>query len=161
MKALSHPVRSLIFTWVVMTGLTCAWGATTYDTTVLEERSNVWTRIRGSAVLDAGMGLAFDNAGYVYAAGYTEGAFDGQTNAGLQDLCLTKYAADGTLAWTRIWGSTNDDFGGKTALDRSGNVYVAGATRGSFDGQTNAQLGTPDFCLSKYTAAGVREWTRI
>jgi hypothetical protein len=67
-------------------------------------------------------------------------------------------------AWTRIWGSAqNDAAHGEPctmlAGDRAGNIYVAGHTEGSFDGQP--LIGAPDVFLSKFTADGVRVWTRI
>jgi hypothetical protein len=130
-----------------------------HDTTVLEERSNLWTRIWGSVLGDYGEGVAVDGAGYAYVVGGTDGAFDGQTNAGSTDLCLSRFAPDGTRTWTRIWGSTNYDCGWKVALDRATNIYVAGSSEGSFDGQTNA--GEMDLCLTKFSADGTRAWTRI
>ncbi len=130
-----------------------------HDTTVLEERSNLWSCIWGSATNDVGEGAAIDGEGNAYVAGGTDGAFDGQTNASSTDLCLTKFAADGTRAWTRIWGSPNYDLGWKVALDQATNVYVVGSTEGSFDGQTNA--GGKDMCLTKFAADGTKAWTRI
>ncbi len=134
-------------------------GAGSHDTAVLEERSNMWTRIWGSVADDFGEGVAVDGDGNAYVASGTCGAFDGQTNAGITDLCLTKYSPEGARAWTRIWGSTNYDCGWKVALDRATNIYVVGSTEGSFDGQTNA--GNMDFCLTKFSPDGDRAWTRI
>ncbi len=121
--------------------------------------SNLWTRIWGSATYDRGWGVAVDQAGNCYVAGTTEGGFDGQTNAGGYDICLTKYNAGGTNQWTRIWGSANGDGGYGVAVDQAGNSYVAGHTRGGFDGQTNA--GHFDICLTKYNSSGSNLWTRI
>jgi len=137
-----HVFRSMcsIIVWLFIAGHSTGSAA--------EDIERQWTRIWGSTSYDYGNGVAVDPAGNSYVAGYTPGAFDGQTNAGENDLCLTKYNADGTKQWTRIWGSTAGDYGYGVAVDPAGNSYVAGYTDGAFDGQTNA--GSLDLCLTKF-----------
>ena len=118
-----------------------------------------WVRIWGSAALDAGADVAADGSGNFYVAGLTEGAWDGQTNAGGSDLCLSKFDAGGTRQWTRIWGSSANETAGGVGVDDSGNAYVAGYTYGSFDGQLNS--GIVAVCITKYDNAGQKLWTRI
>jgi len=120
-----------------------------------------WTRIWGSTDFDSGRGVSVDSAGNVYVAGSTSSEFDGQTNAGKDDLCLTKYNSVGTKQWTRIWGSTANDYGNNVTVDSAGNIYVSGHTYGEFDGQTNVNMKTADLCLTKYNSAGTKQWTRI
>ncbi|MBN1673319.1 MAG: SBBP repeat-containing protein [Kiritimatiellae bacterium] len=119
----------------------------------------LWTRIFGSAGNDYGWAVCSDTASNLYVAGYTDGAFGGETNAGGFDLVCCKLAADGTSEWTRIWGSAQNDYATGIAVDTAGNVYVAGYAEGSFDGQTNA--GLADLCLTRFDAAGTRQWTRL
>jgi len=121
--------------------------------------TNVWSRIWGSSDGDTGKDLSVDNAGNVYVAGYTSGSFDGQSNPGHTSLCLTKYNSSGSSLWTRIWGSYNLDYGNSVCVDNVGNVYIAGRTHGSFDGQSNN--GEYDLCLTKYNSSGSSLWTRI
>lgn len=128
--------------------------------------------------MESAQGIAVDDLTNIYVAGFTEGAFDGQTNAGLYDLCLTKFNAAGDRQWVRIWGSVDFDFAGAMVFEppssssssylsltggggyrAASNVYVIGYTTGAFDGQTNA--GAMDICLTKMTANGARTWTRI
>jgi hypothetical protein len=45
-----------------------------------------WTKQLGTSSGDAAFGVAVDSSGNVYAAGYTDGALDGNTNAGGGDL---------------------------------------------------------------------------
>jgi len=121
--------------------------------------NRIWTRIWGSSLNDIGFGVSVDASSNVYVAGYTQGSFDGQTNAGNADLCLSKYTPDGNKIWTRIWGGSSFDFAGAVSVDASNNVYVAGQAYSSFDGQTNA--GSGDLCLTKYDPDGNKIWTRI
>ncbi len=122
-----------------------------------------WTQVWGSPATDSsenGNCLALDDAGAnLYLAGYTTGAMFGQTNAGNTDICLTKHNVAGTRQWVRIWGSGKWDWGEAACCDADGNVYVAGETFGAFDGQTST--GMLDACLTKLSAAGTRQWSRI
>jgi hypothetical protein len=63
-----------------------------------------------------------------------------------------------TRPFTRQFGTTADDYGYGVATDAGGNVYVAGFTEGTLDGQTSA--GGSDLFVVKYDASGVRQWTR-
>lgn len=121
--------------------------------------SNLWTRIWGSPVMDYGGGVVVDGAGNAYVAGYTFGAFGGNTNSGVEDVCLTKFSSDGSNLWTRIWGSAASDAGLGIAMDSSNNVYVGGYTKGSFDGEVNT--GLQDLYVTKWSDVGSKIWTRI
>jgi len=47
------------------------------------------------AASDVAFAITSDAAGNVYAAGTTNGALDGQTSVGFNDLFIIKYQADG------------------------------------------------------------------
>ena len=51
-----------------------------------------WTKQLGTASSDMNSAVATDPSGNVYTVGQTEGALDGNTNAGLQDIFLSKYS---------------------------------------------------------------------
>lgn len=121
--------------------------------------SQVWARIWGSPVTDIGYAVAVDKSNCVYVAGETGGAFDGQTNTGGADVCLTKFDSSGARIWTRIWGSPTNDHGRAVAVDRSNDVYVGGFSHGEIDGQPNAG-GTADMFVTKFAEEGSRLWTR-
>jgi len=118
-----------------------------------------WSEIWGSADDDSGNGVSVDLGGNCYVAGYTDGGFDGQTNAGCTDVFLTKYNSTGTKQWSKIWGSVNDDSGETVFVDSDRNIYVPGYTSGGFDGQTNA--GGYDIFLTKYNSTGTKQWSKI
>ena len=85
------------------------------------------------------------------------GTFPGETNAGGYDAFLWKYDPDGNFLWSHQFGTSNNDFCCGTATDPSG-VYVAGATDGTFPGETRA--GGRDAFLRKYDTEGNLRWTR-
>ncbi|MFC1452504.1 SBBP repeat-containing protein [Verrucomicrobiota bacterium] len=121
--------------------------------------TSAWTSIWGSALNDGAYGVCTDDEGAVYVAGYVQGSVDGEPFAGEEDLCLTKYAADGKRLWTQVWGSTSYDQALDVVADDSGNVYVCGYTWGDMDNYTNQ--GASDFVLSKFTSSGSNVWTRV
>jgi hypothetical protein len=123
----------------------------------------VWTRQFGTSGLDQASGVAVDGAGKVYVVGTTAGVLPGQTSAGGFDAFVRKYDAAGNVVWTRQFGSLTplgaQEGASGVAVDGTGqNVYVAGSTRGTLPGQTNAE-GISAF-VRKYDAAGTAVWTR-
>lgn len=120
-----------------------------------------WTRVWGTNATDRGMAVAVDTAGFVYVAGYSDGQLDGQPKPGGYDMFLSKFDAAGTKLWTRMVGSSLEDRAYAVCVDRDNNVYLAGETLGSFDGQTNSSSGYFNACLVKFTPEGQRVWTRL
>lgn len=78
---------------------------------------------------DEGKGIALDNAGNVYVAGYE--TVEGQG----KNAWIRKYDNDGNIIWTQTYnGSANgNDAANGIAIDGSGNMYVAGYE--TFDGR--------------------------
>jgi hypothetical protein len=106
-----------------------------------------------------GRSVATDASGNVYVAGYTRGGLDGNTLTGTADFFVTKYGSSGVKQYTRQLGvAAQDTYGLSVATDASGNVYVAGYTRGGLDG--NTLTGTTDFFVTKYDSSGVKQYTR-
>lgn len=122
------------------------------------EGEHLWTRIWGSEGGDTGIAPCVDASNRVYVAGYTDGGFDAQTNAGPTDAFLTSYTTNGTRQWTRIWGSSGGEraWGSCQAGDR---VFVVGYSAGAFDGETNA--GGADAFLTAIDLQGSTLWSRI
>lgn len=132
-----------------------------YDAFVTKWNANgtlAWTRQWGTAADDFGKALAIDADGDIFVTGYTGGAFEDCTNAGGNDIFLTKWGSDGTIAWTVQWGTAAGDIGNAVALDGDGNIAVAGWTGGALD--DNTSVGGEDIFVTKWEAAGTKAWTR-
>lgn len=73
---------------------------------------------------------------------------------GAQDMFLVKMSANGSVAWTRRFGSRGADDLNALAVDAAGSVYVGG-TIGRAMGTQNA-----GGILIKYLTNGTRDWVR-
>jgi uncharacterized delta-60 repeat protein len=95
---------------------------------------------------DAAYALAIDGSGNVYVTGVSVGSGTGA------DYATIKYNSAGQQQWVaRYNGPVNDDdYGYAMAVDKSGNIYVTGWSRGS---------GTEfDYATVKYNSAGQQQW---
>jgi hypothetical protein len=99
--------------------------------------SPLYTKQFGSSQIDYARKVVADDAGNVYVAGSTHGAFGAtsqgtlNTNQGGADAFVAKFDAQGALLWVTQFGSAADDFIEGLALDKDGFLYVAGWTEGS------------------------------
>ena len=126
---------------------------------VAAEPQREWSRIWGSAAADVAVDVAVVAGDGVYVAGWSAGSVHGQTNPGSRSALLSKYSLDGNHLWTRQWGPASTSQAAAVAVDGQGAIYVAGNTAAGFDDQQ--AIGNGDFFLSKFNAAGDRQWTRI
>jgi hypothetical protein len=123
--------------------------------------NRLWTRQVGTASAgDEAINVALDGSGNAYLVGLTNGALEGQSNAGDYDAFLLKYAADGRELWRTQFGTREDDspIGKGLAVDKEGNAYVVGASRLRLDGSATA--GGRDGYVVKFAPDGRRLWTR-
>ena len=116
-----------------------------------------WTRLWGSDGADIGYGVVADGMGAVYAVGYSQGEPDGQTNAGNLDIMLVKYDVGGARQWTRLHGTSANDFGRDVGLDGVGGVFVTGNTAAAFSGFQNQ--GGQDLVAAAFDTDGTHQWT--
>jgi hypothetical protein len=121
--------------------------------------TKIWTRQLGTGLIDIAYSVAIDSNNNVYITGYTQSRLDGYTNAGLYDAFLTKYDSSGTKVWTRLLGTSADDYARGVAIDSNNNVYITGYTDGNLDGNTSA--GNNDAFLAKYDSSGTKVRTRL
>lgn len=117
-----------------------------------------WVRQWGTPLSDFATAVRLDGNGAILVAGYTYGGMDGNVNAGGVDVFLVKWNADGTKAWTRQWGTSENDYGYAIAIDAANAVYVTGNTAGAMHG--NVHQGNFDAFLTKHDENGVFQWTR-
>lgn len=93
------------------------------------------------------------DAQYAYAAGRVgyDQALPGEVSAGGTDAFVRAYEPDGTVAWTRQFGTSGFDGFPVIATTQDG-VVLAGATTGQFPGQP--QSGAVDVFVRRYSASG-------
>lgn len=85
-----------------------------------------WTKLFGTAALDI-PGEASLSDGFLYIAAKTSGDFGGATSAGGDDALLLKVSADdGSLAWSKQWGSDKNERLDATDFDSAGDIYAVG-----------------------------------
>ena len=116
----------------------------------------IWTRQFGTPAADLARGVAVDSSANVLVIGNTTGDL-GAANAGDSDVFIRKYDADGTVLWTRQFGTSADDNATGVAADSSGNILMVGYTEGALEGTS---AGNEDIFIRKYTADGSLSWTR-
>ena len=117
--------------------------------------TELWTRQFGTGATEHVSGVSADASG-VYVVGRTDGSLPGQSAAGGSDAFIRKYDTSGSELWTRQFGTASNDEAFSVSVDASG-VYVAGETRGSLPGQS--QAGGADAFIRKYDADGTELWT--
>ena len=127
---------------------------TKYNTSGIKQ----WTQQLGSTGNEEANGVTIDASGNIIVTGYTDGILNVAPNAGQSDLFVAKYNSSGVNQWTRQLGSSGVDVGRGVVTDSTGDVYVAGYTGGSLDGNTSA--GATDAFITKYLADGTKQWTK-
>jgi hypothetical protein len=131
-----------------------------YITKFTADGAKVWTRLVGSRADQYARATTTSQDGSIYLSGDTWGSIDGQPYIGGQsDVFITKYSPDGTKVWTRLLGSTSDDYASAMASGVDGSIYVCGWSTGSLDGQINS--GGFDAFVTKYSPDGTHVWTRM
>ncbi len=118
--------------------------------------SAYWTRQFGSVGPDSARSIAAEGSIF-YVGGDTSGTFPRQTSKGEYDAWVRKYVRDGTLVWTRQFGTSESDFVSGLDADASG-VFLTGETSGTFPGQT--RRGNADAFVTSFSSTGSRNWTR-
>jgi hypothetical protein len=123
-------------------------------------------------------GIATDASGNIYVAGSfqdtvnfaaSDGGTDNQTStSGHSDSFVTRFSADGSYGWTKVFDNANGDaFPSGIAVDPSGDVYTTGYFDGSLnfagtsgnDTQTDAS-GNGSVYVTKYDTSGSYGWTQ-
>lgn len=128
----------------------------------------LWSTYYGGTGWDYGYSLAIDQEGNLYLAGTTNSSSNiasgghRNTHAGSNDAFLVKFDAAGVRQWATYYGGSGIDSGTGVAVDKQGNVYLAGQTQSTAGiasgGHQNTQEGTTDAFLVKFNASGVRIW---
>ncbi|MHC4550398.1 MAG: hypothetical protein ACYTEZ_16640 [Planctomycetota bacterium] len=116
----------------------------------------LWTQQFGSDGTDYARAVAMDDSG-VYVAGYTSGSIPGHGNLGSGDAVLFKFAHNGSLLWSRQFGTELYDSANDVAVGELG-LFVIGQTHGALPGQT--KQGDRDAFIVRFDSGGADVWTR-
>jgi len=119
---------------------------------------HLWTHLVGTAERDHALGVAIDPHGHVLVVGLTRGVLPGQAALGSDDAFVRKLAPDGTVVWTRQFGSDAEDSAWGVAVDHEGYVLVAGYTLGALPDSVSA--GGTDGFVRKLDPDGQGVWTQ-
>ena len=115
----------------------------------------VWTRQFGTNTTDQAFAVATDGTG-VYVVGGTQGDIVAGSQVPLnEEAFIRRYDANGTVVWTRQFGTIDVERAYGVATDGTG-IYVAGLTHG----ELVARVGSSDGFLRKYDSGGNVLWTR-
>ncbi|MCP5559795.1 MAG: hypothetical protein H7A55_18760 [Verrucomicrobiaceae bacterium] len=127
----------------------------------------LWMHTLGGSGIDRGYGVVTDAVGNAYVTGHfqsTDAKVGDQMlpNAGDYDVFVAKYSPTGEQLWVRTAGGAGYDYGHGIALDRKGDVIVAGAVAGeaAFGNQTVGAKGARCIFCAKYSADGDLKWAR-
>ncbi|MEI8095522.1 MAG: SBBP repeat-containing protein [Spirochaetales bacterium] len=122
-----------------------------------------WTKLSGAADTGSSYGtaIAIDSSGNSYVTGNTTGNLDGQTYSGGIHAFIIKRDVDGVWQWTKLLGAVGgfSTRGKGIAVDPTGNIYVTGYTNRTMDAVP--KIGDQDAFVTKYNAAGMRQWTKL
>ena len=128
--------------------------------------AHLWSRAFGGTSTDQGFAVAVDAGGNPTVTGYFQGSVnfgDGVlTSAGLTDVFVASFYADGSLQRSWREGGTGNDQGRALGIDGLGNVVLAATFDGTavFGGQSLTSVGGVDVVLAQYSSAGVTNWVR-
>lgn len=93
-----------------------------------------WGRQFGTPSADEARAVAIDAVGNLLVGGFTEGSLVG-VGAGGRDAFVRKIEPDGTMRWTKQFGTAQSDAVAAVAVDlASGDLVVAGSTSGGLSG---------------------------
>lgn len=135
----------------------------------------VWAKRMGDIYDDYGLSIVVDSIGNVLTTGSYDGTVDFDpgttiynltTTGGLYEVFVSKLNASGTFVWAKSMGGLGKDEGKSIALDKYGNVFVAGTYSivADFDpGPSTYSLssqGLSDIFLSKLDQSGNFIWAK-
>lgn len=126
-----------------------------------------WARRFGDGKYQYCRGVAVDATGEVVVVADVQGAadFGGDLlmSAGISDLALARFDADGEHLWSVMHGNSDPQLVHAMAMDSAGAVIVSGHSYGPIDlgGGVIDSGNQADIFLAKYDADGALEWAKL
>ena len=127
-------------------------------TSINSDGTIAWRTQAGSNGSDIAMAIAAGPNGLIYVAGFTDGSFGSQQNAGLDDGFLACFNSAGELLWNRLIGGSGTDHAYGLRVFTDGSIYVTG--RQQRNQNTTASTDEGDVFISRFNTLGDLLWTR-
>ncbi len=119
----------------------------------------IFNRLLGSAENTNGLSVVVDGNDDVIVAGRTLDDLTLTASGGGIDSFVTKFDASGEEVFTRQVASSANDSALALTIDASNNIFIAGVTSGTLDGQATG--GGADAYLVKLDQNGTHQGTRL
>lgn len=126
----------------------------------------LWATGNGGPGDDSGTALCTDADGNVYMAGNIAGYAEIENTivqgAGVFDIIVTKYSAEGNMIWAKSFGGQGMDKATDIAFSPSGSLYVCGYTSGTaqFGSLSTTAVSKQDAFLLKLDLNGAVQWVK-
>jgi hypothetical protein len=171
-KPISYQNDHTLESHFILEGTTIRFDVEEYDPSqaLVIDPSVVWSTYYGGTEQEYAYSTCTDANQNVYITGFTKSttqiASGGHQNSlsgsNFADAFVVKFDDKGKRQWASYYGGTGEDRGHGVAVDKDGNVFVAGRTRSSSniakDGALNTFRGIEDGFLVKFNSSGVRQW---
>jgi deoxycytidylate deaminase len=128
--------------------------------------AHFWSKRFGDASDQYACAVAADASGNVIVTGWFDGTVDfgggALTSAGVSDIFVAKFAADGAHLWSKRFGDASAQSAAAVAADASGNVIVTGGFDGTVDfgGDVLTDAGMGDIFVAKFGSDGAHLWSK-
>lgn len=97
------------------------------------DANSIWTKQFGSSENDEFNSVTTDKYGNIYATGITNIVEKNNTYIN-QNILVVKLSADGELIWQKHYGTDKEESGSDIVVDKNGDVFVVGNTKGAMEG---------------------------
>ncbi len=121
------------------------------------ETEKIWEDEISTSGDSEAISIALDQQENILVAGTIEGDLEDSTSTGVSDVFVRKYAADGSLLWSKLFGSTSHDAAFGIATDSTSNVYVTAVAQGLFG---DDYYGGVDVVVFKLNVQGELVWKK-
>jgi hypothetical protein len=126
-----------------------------------------WHTFYGSTTNDYSRAIAVDGSNNIYIVGHSTSTWGSPlhtaSNCIFSDIVVLKLNSAGAYQWHTFYGGGGSDHGNAIAVDGSGNIYVAGESNVTWQGDGGVNplkrhSGQYDIVVLKLNSAGAYQW---